>query len=58
METKRTKVLCYADDALVFVHKLGNLTRLQIHISRYYEALNAKFNYDKVEPFSVFGRDT
>lgn len=58
METKRIKDLCYADNALVFVHTPGDLTRLEIHISRYYKALNAKFNYGKMEPFSVFGRDT
>ncbi|KAK4519269.1 uncharacterized protein ATC70_009501 [Mucor velutinosus] len=58
MGTERTKLLCYADDALVFVHDSADLARLQIHMSRYCGASNAKFNYDKVEAFSVSGRDT
>ncbi|KAK4512395.1 uncharacterized protein ATC70_003094 [Mucor velutinosus] len=58
MGPERIKVLCYADDALVFVHNPGDLSRIQLHMSRYCGASNAKFNYDKVEAFSVSGRDT
>jgi len=58
MGAERTKVLCYADDALVFVHDPGDLSRLQIHMTRYCSASNAKFNYNKVDAFSVSGRDT
>ena len=58
MGTERTKLLCYADDALVFVHDSNDLARLQLHMNRYCGASNAKFNHDKVEAFSISGRDT
>jgi hypothetical protein len=58
MGAERTKVLCYADDAMVFAHDPSDLSRLQIHMARYCSASNAKFNYDKVDAFSVSGRDT
>ncbi|KAK4518737.1 uncharacterized protein ATC70_008959 [Mucor velutinosus] len=58
MGTARTKLLCYADDALVFIHDSNDLTRLQLHMARYCAASNAKFNNAKVEAFSVSGRDT
>ncbi|KAK4522014.1 uncharacterized protein ATC70_004553 [Mucor velutinosus] len=58
MESERTKLLCYADDVLVFVHDRTDLDRLQIRMSRYCGASNAKFNHNKVEAFSVYGRDT
>ena len=58
MGSERTKLLCYADDALVFVHDPADLARLQLHMTRYCGASNAKFNHDKVEAFSVSGRDT
>lgn len=58
MGTQRTKVLCYADDALVFVHDSNDLSRLDDHMSLYCAASNAKFNNDKVQAFSVSGRDT
>jgi len=58
MGFERTKLLCYADDVLVFVHDRTDLDRLQIRMSRYCGASNAKFNHNKVEAFSVYGRDT
>ncbi|KAK4510370.1 Vacuolar protein sorting-associated protein 70 [Mucor velutinosus] len=58
MGTATTRLLCYADDALVFVHDAQDLSRLQLHMSRYCAASNAKFNCDKVQAFSVSGRDT
>lgn len=36
----------------------NDLTRLQLHMSRYCSASNAKFNYDKVQAFSISDRDT
>lgn len=58
MGTARTKLLCYADDALVFVHDANDLTRLQLHMTRYCAASNVKSNNYKVQAFSVSGRDT
>lgn len=58
MGSERTKLLCYADDALVFVHDPHDFTRLQVHMNRYCSASNAKFNYEKVQAFSISGRDT
>ncbi|GAN06252.1 conserved hypothetical protein [Mucor ambiguus] len=48
MGVERTKLLCYADDNLVFFHDPQNLTRLQLHMSRYCAASNVKFNNDKI----------
>jgi hypothetical protein len=59
MGSQRTKVLRYADDALVFVHNIQDLTRLERYMALYYRASNAKFNNDnKVQAFSVSGRGT
>lgn len=60
MGAERTKVICYAVDALVFAHVHANLTRLQVHhiMPWYCGFSNAKVNYDKMEAFSVSGRDT
>ena len=58
MGNHRTKLLCYADDALVFVHNTQDLSRLETHMTNYCLASNAKFNNDKVQAFSVSGRNT
>jgi hypothetical protein len=42
----------------VFIHDPEDLTQLQIHMERYCAASNAKFNHDKIQAFSVSGRDT
>jgi endonuclease/exonuclease/phosphatase family metal-dependent hydrolase len=53
-----TKVLAYADDALVFVHNRADLRLLRYYMGLFRRASNAKFNYNKVEAFSLSGRDT
>lgn len=53
-----TKLLCYADDALVFVHDQQDLRLLSYYMDLFCRASNARFNYTKVEAFSVSGRDT
>ncbi|CEP08908.1 hypothetical protein, partial, partial [Parasitella parasitica] len=57
MGNSTTKVLCYADDALVFVHNVDDFYRVQLHMERYCAASNAKFNNSKVQAFSVSGRN-
>lgn len=54
----RTKVLCYADDVLVFIHDIQDLGRLKSVMNIYYNASDAKFNNDKVQTFPISGRDT
>lgn len=58
MGAQRTKVLCYADDALVFVHNSQDLAQLETYMNIYCSASNSKFNHDKVQAISVSGRDT
>ncbi|CEP13066.1 hypothetical protein, partial, partial [Parasitella parasitica] len=53
-----TKILCYADDALVFVHDKQDLRLLAYYMDLFCRASNARFNYSKVEAFSISGRDT
>lgn len=50
-----TKILCYADDALVLVKDKEDLERLSNHMDTFCEASNAKFNFDKIEAFSLSG---
>jgi hypothetical protein len=57
-ESITTKILCYADDALVLVHDVDDLYRLKSHMGLFCNASNAKFNYNKVEAFSLSGRNT
>ncbi|KAG1123853.1 hypothetical protein G6F42_010167 [Rhizopus arrhizus] len=54
----QTKVLAYADDALVFVHDRADLRLLRYYMGLFCRASNAKFNYNKVEAFSLSGRDS
>ncbi|CEP16721.1 hypothetical protein [Parasitella parasitica] len=58
MGQERTKILCYTDDALVFVHNASDLGRLQVHMDRYCAASNTKFNHSKLQAFSVSGHNT
>lgn len=58
MGDERSKVLCYADDALIFVHDVGGLNQLRKHMTRHCAASNAKFNQKRVQAFLVCGRDT
>jgi exonuclease III len=53
-----TKILCYADDALVFVHDKQDLRLLKYYMDLFCRASNARFNYSKVDAFSLSGRDT
>ena len=53
-----TKILCYADDALVFVHDRQDLRLLKSYMDIFCRASNARFNYSKVDAFSISGRDT
>jgi hypothetical protein len=52
------KILCYADDTLVFIQSITDLNRLQLHIHTYCEASNAKINFDKVQALSLSGKNT
>ncbi|CEP09836.1 hypothetical protein, partial, partial [Parasitella parasitica] len=52
-----TKLLCYADDALVFINNRNDLRLLDYYMDLFCRASNAKFNYNKVEAFSLSGRD-
>lgn len=53
------KILRYANDALVFVHDRQDLRLLsRSYIDLFCRASNARFNYTKVEAFSISGRDT
>lgn len=54
----QTKVLCYSNDAFVFVHDYLDLSRLISTMELFYSASNAKFNNNKVEVFLISGRDT
>jgi hypothetical protein len=51
-EAINTKILCYADDALVLVYDEDDLARLKIHMEVFCNASNFKFNFNKVEAFS------
>ncbi|KAG0981226.1 hypothetical protein G6F26_011621 [Rhizopus arrhizus] len=51
------KILCYADDTLVFIKNLQDLSRLKHHIEVYSRSSNARINYNKVETISLSGRD-
>ncbi|KAK4518914.1 uncharacterized protein ATC70_009140 [Mucor velutinosus] len=53
-----SKILCYADDAFVFVQDLPDLARLEYHLDVYCNATNAKINYNKVEAISLSGQNT
>ncbi|CEP09945.1 hypothetical protein [Parasitella parasitica] len=53
MGQERTKILCYADDALVFVHDASDLGRLQVHMDRYRAASNARFHHSKEAPMNI-----
>ena len=53
-----TKILCYTDDALVFVQNWNDLHRLEYHLEIYCKASNAKINYNKVEAISLSGKNT
>lgn len=53
-----SKILCYADDAFVFVQDLPDLARLNYHLDVYCQATNAKINYNKVEAVSLSGQNT
>jgi hypothetical protein len=53
-----SKILCYADDAFVFVKDLPDLARLEYHLGVYCQATNAKINYNKVEAVSLSGQNT
>ncbi|CEP08031.1 hypothetical protein [Parasitella parasitica] len=53
-----TKILCYADDALVFTHDKQDLRLLKYYMDLFCRASNAQFNYSKVDAFSLFGRNT
>ncbi|GAN11541.1 conserved hypothetical protein, partial [Mucor ambiguus] len=53
-----SKILCYADDAFVFVQDLPDLARLEYHLDVYCNATNAKINYNKVEAISLPGQNT
>lgn len=57
-DTINTKILCYADDALVLVHDIEDLSRLNHHMDVFCNASNAKFNFNKVEAFSLSGQNT
>ena len=44
------KLLCYADDAFVFVKDLPDLARLNCHLDVYWQVTNnANINYNKVD---------
>jgi hypothetical protein len=50
-----TKLLCYADDALVLIHNPADLRCLKEHMNLFCSASNACFNYNKTEAFSLSG---
>jgi hypothetical protein len=50
-----TKILCYADDALVLIHNIDDLSRLKTHMDVFCNASNSKFNFNKVKAFSLSG---
>ncbi|GAN11795.1 hypothetical protein MAM1_0979d11396 [Mucor ambiguus] len=52
-----TKILCYTDDALVFVHDKQDLRLLKYYMDLFCRTSNARFNYSKVDAFSLSGRD-
>ncbi|KAG0860955.1 hypothetical protein G6F17_000531 [Rhizopus arrhizus] len=51
------KILCYADDTLVFIKNLQDFSRLKHHIEVYSRSSNARINYNKLETISLSGRD-
>jgi hypothetical protein len=54
-EAINTKILCYADDALVFLQDVDDLSRLKIHRRRFAMRLMLQFNFNKIEAFSLSG---
>ncbi|KAI9361390.1 hypothetical protein BD770DRAFT_310425, partial [Pilaira anomala] len=50
--------LCYADDALVLLHDTDDLARLSIHMDLFCQASNAKFNFNKIEAFTLSGHNS
>jgi hypothetical protein len=50
-----TKILCYADDARVLIHDGDDLSRLKNHMDVFCNSSNTKFNFNKVEAFSLSG---
>ncbi|KAG1472192.1 hypothetical protein G6F56_001689 [Rhizopus delemar] len=51
------KVLCYADDTLVFLQNLNDLNQLKIHLHTYCAASNTRINFNKVESILLSGRN-
>jgi hypothetical protein len=52
-----TKLICYADDLLVFLKNQAEFIRLQFFLDHYSKASNAKINMNKVEAISLSGRN-
>lgn len=52
-----TKILCYADDTLVFLNNPQVIQRLRFHLDMLSLASNARINYHKVESIFMFDRD-
>ena len=53
-----SKILCYADNAFVFVKDPPGLARLHYSLDVHCQATNAKINYKKAEAFSLSGQNT
>lgn len=49
------KLLCYADDTLLFLKDSNDLARMTEHLTMYSAASNARINYHKVQAVSLSG---
>lgn len=47
------KTIAYADDICVILHSQHGFQRLQLHLQRYADVLNAKFKKSKTKAFSL-----
>jgi hypothetical protein len=54
---KPIKLLCYADDLLVFLMTHAEFDRLNLLLDHYSKASNAKINMNKVKALSLSGQD-
>jgi hypothetical protein len=51
------KLLCYADDTLLFVKDSQDLARMAVHLNNYSLASNAKINFHKIRALSLSGNN-
>lgn len=56
--TQPIKLLAYADDLMVFVNNISELTNIQDHIVTYGEASNSRVNYHKSVAFPLSGNSS